>query len=162
DVRSAPGRWAVRGASTLPAARTATLAVGAGSATLRRDGESVIPVAWYRFRTTFRRAWPAHLVTILLVGTIGGLAMRPIPAARRTQSSYPALLAASNASDLGFTVGVFDPATGAGGYDPEAIAEIRHLPHVKHVETWAALNVAVLKADGDLDQRVKPQAGAGS
>ena len=55
---------------------------------------------WYRSRNTFARRWSGYLGLMLLIGLIGGVAMGSIAAARRTQSSYPAFLAGTNASDL--------------------------------------------------------------
>jgi hypothetical protein len=60
----------------------------------------VLPVAWYRFRSTLRRRLPGYLSIVLLVGLVGGLAMASLAGARRTQSSYPTFLASTNPSDL--------------------------------------------------------------
>jgi hypothetical protein len=60
----------------------------------------MLTVAWYRFRATFRRRWPGYLAVALLVGLVGGVAMGAVAGARRTQSAFPAYLAATDASDL--------------------------------------------------------------
>ena len=57
-------------------------------------------VARYRFRVTFGRRWGGHLVLVLLIGLIGGIAMGSIAAARRTQSSFTTFLASTNPSDM--------------------------------------------------------------
>jgi hypothetical protein len=69
----------------------------------------VLRVAWYRFLATFGRRWGGYLSLVLLIGSIGGIAMAAISAGRRTQSSYPTFLASTNPSDL--TVSVFNPPT---------------------------------------------------
>ena len=35
----------------------------------------VLPVAWYRFRATLGRRWGGYLAVVLVVGSVGGLAM---------------------------------------------------------------------------------------
>ncbi len=119
-------------------------------------------MARYRFRATFRGRLGGYVALVLLIGMLGGLALAALAGARRTQSSYPALLRASNSSDLGLAVSAFDPSTGSSGYNAELVDRIRHLPHVKHVEAWAALNVVPLQANGKLDPRMNVQAGGGS
>ena len=57
-------------------------------------------VAWYRFRATFARRWGGLLAIVVLIALLGGLAMGAVAGARRTQSSFPAYLARTNASDL--------------------------------------------------------------
>ena len=74
---------------------------------------SAARVVRYRSRTTFARQWGAYLSLVLLIGLIGGIAMGSIAAARRTQSAYPAFLAATNASDLTMsTYGVINNSCG--------------------------------------------------
>jgi len=108
-------------------------------------------VAWYRLRSTFGGRWRGYLTVVVLVGLIGGLAMAAVAAARRTQSSFPAFIAASNPSDLLVISGLYSPAEGlTREYDPGAVATIAHLPHVKRVESIAvfARNVLELGPDG--------------
>ncbi len=119
-------------------------------------------MAQYRFRATFRGRIVGYVSLVLLIGMLGGLALAALAGARRTQSSYPALLRATNSSDLGLAVSAFDASSGSPGYDPKIVDQIRHLPHVKHVEAWAALNLAPLQPDGKLDPHLNVQAGGGS
>jgi hypothetical protein len=60
----------------------------------------MIPVTWYRFRSTFGRRCGGYLSVVVLIGLIGGIAMASIAAGRRTQSSYPTFLASTNPSDM--------------------------------------------------------------
>ncbi|MGO8864351.1 MAG: ABC transporter permease [Acidimicrobiales bacterium] len=101
-------------------------------------------VAWYRFRTTFRRRWAGYLSIVLLVGLVGGLAMGAIAGARRTQSSYPAFLAHTDPSDL--LVQPTESVSCASGL----IRQIAGLPHVKRVGCAVAFNGATLTASGGL------------
>src|SRR5215472_14592557 len=104
-------------------------------------------VVWYRFRCTLRARWSGYLALTLLLGLIGGLAIGSVAAARRTQGAYPAYLAATNPSDL--TVLTGDSRTPqASGYDPGTIARIAALPGVRHVASYATLNVAILGVRG--------------
>jgi ABC-type lipoprotein release transport system permease subunit len=104
-------------------------------------GRTVLAVAWFRFRATFRRRRSGYLAIVLLVGLVGGLAMGAIAAARRTQSSFTTFLASTNPSDL--TLAVFPNAGGGpgpgGGYSPSLTKAIRGLPDVKRVESWASV-----------------------
>ena len=104
----------------------------------------VLRVAWYRFRATLPRRWGGSVALVLLVGLLGGLAIASVAAARRTQSSFPAFLASTNPSDMGLATSVYDPSSGSPGYDPSIVREIARLPHVKHVESWAGLNLLPL------------------
>ena len=105
-------------------------------------------VVWYRIRTTFGRRWGAYLALVLLVGLIGGIAMGSIAAARRTQSSYPAFLAATHASDLTMsTYGIANNST-ASDYSPMLTREIAHLPEVTRVESWVGAGVIPVEPDG--------------
>ena len=73
----------------------------------------MLTVARYRFGATFRRRWGGYLAIALLIGLVGGVAMGSIAAARRTQSSYPAFLASTNASDLTMSTYGVNAASGA-------------------------------------------------
>lgn len=102
-------------------------------------------LAGYRLRATFARRWPGYLSLVLLVGLVGGLAMGSIAGARRTQSSYPAFLAATNPSDLSFSsFGTGGPAGGGNGAHSLTTAAVAHLPYVKRVESSVNLLVAPL------------------
>ncbi len=104
---------------------------------------SVLHVAWYRFRATFRRRWGGYLALALLVGLVGGVAMASMTAARRTDSSYPDLLAATNPSDLLVLPSV-------NSYAPGLISEIARLPHVRNVQGSAYFNAATLGSSGQV------------
>ena len=85
---------------------------------------------------------------MLLIGLIGGIAMGSIAAARRTQSSYPAFLASTDASDLTMSTYGIANAAAASNYSPTLAREIAHLPEVKLVESWVGAGVAPLEPDG--------------
>ena len=105
-------------------------------------------VAWYRFRSTFRDRWGGYLALVLLLGLVGGLALGAVAAARRTQAAFPAYIASTNPSDLTVLTGLYEPAAGYAGYDPAVIRAIARLPHVRRVESYAGLNVAILGPNG--------------
>ncbi len=109
---------------------------------------SATRVVWYRSRTTFARRWSAYLGLMLLIALIGGIAMGSIAAARRTQSSYPAFLASTNASDLTMSTYGIANASAASNYSPTLTREIARLPEVKLVESWVGAQVAPLERDG--------------
>jgi hypothetical protein len=103
-----------------------------------------MPVAWYRFTTTFGRRWGSYLAVVLLIGLIGGIAMASVAAARRTQSSYPAFLASTNPSDLTMTV----YSSGSGLAGASLTAEIARLPDVRHVDSLLVPTVVPLTSTG--------------
>ena len=113
-------------------------------------------VARYRFKTTFRQRWGDYAVLVVLIGLIGGVAMGSVQAGRRTQSSYPAFLASTNASDLTLsTYGAGGPATeSATIYSPKTAAAIARLPDVKTVESWVGVFAVPLERDGAPDLAV--------
>jgi hypothetical protein len=88
-------------------------------------------LAWYRLRAAFRRDWAGYLAIAMIVGLVGGVAMASEAAARRTQSAFPRILAASNASNLDV-----DP----GPYSARVVGQISHLPRVRSAESYVALN----------------------
>jgi hypothetical protein len=90
-------------------------------------------VARYRFRATFARRWGGLVALVLLIALVGGLAMGSIAAARRTQSSYPAYLARTNASDIQVGTALDVPGVENIAYDPALVAKIARLPHVAQV-----------------------------
>jgi hypothetical protein len=92
-------------------------------------------VAWYRFRTGFGRQWPGYLSIVLLIGSVGGVAMASIAGAQRTESSFHQFLESTNPSDLALITGLYQP--DPTGYDPGLIKKIAHLPHVTRVESEA-------------------------
>ena len=102
---------------------------------------AALRVAGYRFRATFGGRWGGYLALVLLIGLVGGLALGAVAAARRTQAAFPAYLASTNPSDLTVLTGLSGPGS---GYDPAVIRKIAALPHVRRVESYAGLNVAIL------------------
>lgn len=89
---------------------------------------------WYRFRTTLRHRLGGYVAVALVLGLIGGVAIGAIIGARRTQSAFPASLAASNASDLQFASYLGGCQTAASClYSRKFTREIAELPHVRHV-----------------------------
>jgi hypothetical protein len=100
-------------------------------------------VVWYRFVVTFRQRWGGLLALVLLVGLVGGLAMGAVAGARRTQASFPAFLANTNASDLVVATSPTD-----SGYDAALLRKIARLPHVKRLESATALNVVGVQRNG--------------
>ena len=104
----------------------------------------MLTVAWYRFRTTFRRRWAGYLSIVLLIGLVGGLAMASIAGARRTQSAFPAYLRATDASDLQFQSSSVVSTFSAENLDEK----LAHLPHVAHVASAPYLLVIPAAPDG--------------
>ena len=92
---------------------------------------SALRPAWYRLRAAFRRDWPGYLAIAMIVGLVGGVAMASVAAARRTQSAFPRILAASNVSDLHVS---------PGPYSAHRVDQISHLPRVRSAESYVALN----------------------
>lgn len=92
-------------------------------------------VAWYRFRTSFKRRWSGYLSIVLLIGTVGGVAMASLAGARRTESSFHQFLESTNPSDLALLTGLYHP--DPTGYDAALLNKIKHLPHVLKVESQA-------------------------
>lgn len=106
----------------------------------------VLPVAWYRFRSTLRRQLPGYLSIVLLVGLVGGLAMASLAGARRTQSSYPTFLASTNPSDLTVSVGTLS--SGAPDVSSAFKTKLSNLPGVKQVRDLIAPTVIPLNKQG--------------
>jgi hypothetical protein len=100
-------------------------------------------VVWYRFRASFGNRLGAYASIVLLVGLIGGIAMGSIAAGRRTQSSYPAFLTATNPSQL--TVSVFSP---NGGAVNPLTSKLGQLADVKRVGTVVSSGLVPLAPDG--------------
>src|SRR5437016_4059219 len=72
--------------------------------------------------------------------------MGAVAGARRTQSSFPAFLAATNPSDL--LVVHNDSANDSNQSDPAFLRTIAALPHVKRVESTTSPSELLLGADG--------------
>ena len=79
-------------------------------------------VGWFWCRANFAHRWTNYLTIVLLVGSIGGLALGSVAAARRTQSSYNTFLASTNPSDLTLTL-----------FAPNISSKLSQLAHVRHV-----------------------------
>ena len=80
---------------------------------------TILRASWYRFRATFRQEWGSYLTIVLLLGLLGGLAMGSVAAARRTQSSFAALVETTNPSQVEVSTAIASPGIGNGqGYDP--------------------------------------------
>ncbi len=111
-------------------------------------------VVRYRARTTFRHRWPGLLSLVVLVGLIGGLGLGSLAAARRTQSSFSVLLAATNPSDV--EVSIYSGGNGGAniGYSSSLDREIARLPGVRHVDAGVVLTGAPLTRDGSPRIRV--------
>ena len=102
---------------------------------------------WYRIRVTLARRWTGCLVLAVIIGLIGGTALASIEFARRTQSSYPAYLKETNATDLTLsTYGI--GASNATQYSPATERAIARLPFVAHVESWVGVFVVPLEPNG--------------
>ena len=105
-------------------------------------------VGWYRSRAMFARRRGGLIAIVLLVGLIGGLALGAVAGARRTQSSFPAVLRSTNPSDL--LVIHNDSANDSNQSDPGFLRKLRALPQVKRVESTTSPSELVLGADGML------------
>ncbi len=105
-------------------------------------------IAWYRFRSALGRRWGGYLSLVLLIGSVGGLAMGSVAGARRTQSSYPAYLASTNPSDLdvGF-VSQNTVSSGVAGLQNQ----LAHTPDVKHVANYFELLLGPVRPNGTID-----------
>lgn len=105
--------------------------------------------AWYRFRSTMRSELSYFLSVILLVGTVGGLALGAIEAARSTESSFADLVASSRVPQLFVFDGVINPGIGLdSAYNPRLLRALSRLPDVERVESTVELNMGPLTPDG--------------
>jgi hypothetical protein len=86
-------------------------------------------VGAYRFRATFARRWAGYAAIALLVALTGGVSMASVAAARRTQASYPTLLASTNPSDMNVTV--YEATTGTAV--ASLTSQLAGLPQVRRV-----------------------------
>ena len=101
---------------------------GARSAGRGRDQAGA--VARYRLRGVLRRGRAGYLAIVLITGLLGGVAMGAVAAARRTQSAFPRILAASNPSDLGVS---------PGPYSAGMLRQIAGMRHVASTEAYVAI-----------------------
>jgi hypothetical protein len=65
---------------------------------------NALRVGWFWLRASLRRHWANYLAIVLLVGSLGGLAIGAVAAAQRTASSYNVFLTSTNPSDLTLTI----------------------------------------------------------
>jgi ABC-type lipoprotein release transport system permease subunit len=105
-----------------------------------------IRVAWYRFRAGFHRRWTGYLSIVLLIGSVGGVAMASIAGARRTDTSFQKFLESTNPSDLAVITGLYQP--DPTGYDPGFIKKISRLPYVTRVESEAGYSAEKVSPKG--------------
>jgi hypothetical protein len=87
-------------------------------------------VARYRLRGVLRRGRAGYLAIVLITGLLGGVAMGSVAAARRTQSAYPRILAASNPSDMHVD---------AGAYSRRMLRRIAGMRHVSAARTYVSI-----------------------
>ncbi|HEX6857965.1 MAG TPA: ABC transporter permease [Streptosporangiaceae bacterium] len=99
-------------------------------------------VARYRLRGVLRRGRAGYLAIVLITGLLGGVAMGSVAAARRTQSAFPRILAASNPSDLDV-----DP----GRYTPQIMRKIAAMRHVTAARAYVAILGLRQSPDGSVD-----------
>ena len=57
---------------------------------------SILRVAAYRFRTTFRREWGGYVGLMVLITLVGGLSMAALAGLDETDSSFPTYVAGTN------------------------------------------------------------------
>jgi putative ABC transport system permease protein len=106
-----------------------------------------ITVAGYRYRATFRSRWTSYVSLALFIALLGGVAMGTVAGARRTETSFSALLESRNTSQLNGPIQVYNPQAGFNtGYSASAITKVRQLPHVAHVESYVGINAFPLGA----------------
>ncbi|MGA2124319.1 MAG: FtsX-like permease family protein [Acidimicrobiales bacterium] len=105
-------------------------------------------VAWFRYRASFRRRWVGYLTIVVLIGSVGGVALASLAGARRTESSLPTFVTSTNPSTLAMMTTYDDPALGVNsGYNPTVDAEIARLPFVAR-STSAIIFDANIKLSG--------------
>jgi len=99
-------------------------------------------VARYRLRGVLRRGRAGYLAIVLITGLLGGVAMGSVAAARRTQSAFPRILAASNPSDLDVD---------AGHYTPKMMRRVAAMRHVTAARTYVSILGLRAAPDGKVD-----------
>jgi hypothetical protein len=107
-------------------------------------GRTALTVARYHFRTTFRQRWAGYLSIVLLVGLVGGVAIGSMAGARRTESTFPAYLAATRASDLQMQTSTVTNQFGTA----QLSGKLARLPHVRHIADAPYLLVIPLGPSG--------------
>lgn len=96
-------------------------------------------IIWWRFRTTFGQRREGYLAIIVIVALVGGLSMASVATARRTQSAFPRLLAASKPSNLAVDLGPFSA---------QHLRAIKHLPLVASTKSYVAISALRAQSDG--------------
>ncbi len=89
-------------------------------------------IAWFRYRANSRRRLSGLLTIVVLIASIGGVALASVAGARRTDASFPTYLASTNPSTAE-VIAVYD-APGLGvksGFNAQLVAKIAHLPLVE-------------------------------
>ena len=108
--------------------------------------------AWYRSVVGWRRQRSGYLVLVLLIGLTGGVALGSLAAARRTASSFPTFLAASNPSDLVISPAGGGPGVGQPHHAQALVDAVRAYPQVTRVESYEGLHASLVR-DGRVEQR---------
>ena len=95
-----------------------------------------------------RQRWRATVVLSLLIGVAGAAALGAADGARRTQTAFPRMRAATHGADLLVSVG----GTGLAGY----YTELGKQPEVESYGVIAGIPLALLKRDGSPDLQSGP------
>ena len=82
---------------------------------------------------------------VLLIGLTGGVALGSLAAARRTASSFPTFLAASNPSDLMIEPAGGGPGVGQPHHVQALIHAVRAYPQVTRVESYVGLSASLIR-----------------
>ena len=103
--------------------------------------------ALYRVRATLHMRWGGYLAVVLFVGLVGGVAMGAMAGARRTQSAFPAYLAAKDTSDLEAQIWNLGESL-SGAATANLAGRLARLPHVQHVASAPTLLLLPLGPGG--------------
>ena len=103
----------------------------------RSAASSAAPrLAFYLWRGTFRRTWPATLAIMLISGLLGAVALAAVAGARRTDSAYGRYLTYIRASDAFVNV----PGQVPGLPISQPIEDIAGLPGISSAAAYVGLN----------------------
>jgi hypothetical protein len=103
---------------------------------VRGEVIQALRIAWFRFRANFRHRFTGLLTIVVLIGTIGGLALASVAGARRTESSFPTYFASTSPSTVGVVSSYDDPGLDVkSGFNPRLVAKISKLPLVTRTTT---------------------------
>ncbi|MGA8678847.1 MAG: ABC transporter permease [Acidimicrobiales bacterium] len=102
--------------------------------------------ASYRFRATLRRRRGGYLTVLLLVALVGGVALAAVAGARRTQSAFPAYLAATDASEL--QVQIYPLTQNGAAWQRNLSEQLARLPYVERVASAPYLLVLPIGRNG--------------